>query len=172
MITTDQFSKPYRHKDSLYSYKTNKTLKWNVVIHVYHVHVTSPTIPYVLNNPSYNFSCRDELTLGHRKKPTYKKMAEVVLGDKAYDIRAKLPQKGLTPEQQVACLLNQATDPSILGRVWVGWEPWMWSRIMWYVNIIMWSLSHFRQFTMDLWIQLCAIISCPRDGAQVQCLKK
>ncbi len=29
-------------------HKTNKTLKWNVVIPVYHVHETSSTIPYVL----------------------------------------------------------------------------------------------------------------------------
>ena len=47
------------------------------------------------------------------------------MGEKEVDIRAKLPHKGLTVEQQVACLLNQATDPNILGRAWAGWEPWM-----------------------------------------------
>ena len=47
------------------------------------------------------------------------------MGDKVQDIRAKLDKKNLSPEQQVACLLNQATDRNILGRVWAGWEPWM-----------------------------------------------
>ena len=39
--------------------------------------------------------------------------------------RARLPPEKLTSEQQVACLFNQATDPNILGRLWVGCEPLM-----------------------------------------------
>ncbi len=31
----------------------------------------------------------------------------------------------LTPEQQAECLIDQATDPNILGRAWLGWEPWI-----------------------------------------------
>jgi hypothetical protein len=27
--------------------------------------------------------------------------------------------------EQVAFLLEQATDPNILGRTWGGWEPWV-----------------------------------------------
>ncbi len=34
--------------ESVIEHKTNKKLKQNVTIHVYHVHVTSSTIPYVL----------------------------------------------------------------------------------------------------------------------------
>lgn len=72
-------------------------------------------------------SCSDELSLGHSKKPECKHMQAVVMGDKTHDIRAKLPSRtgGLTPEQQVACLINLATDANILGRVYAGWEPWM-----------------------------------------------
>ncbi len=27
--------------------------------------------------------------------------------------------------EQVACLLDQAADPAILGRAYGGWEPWV-----------------------------------------------
>ncbi|KAH3862882.1 hypothetical protein DPMN_025857 [Dreissena polymorpha] len=67
---------------------------------------------------------RDELKLGHVKKPAYKDFENVVLGHKDNE-RCRLPENGLTVEQQVAVLLDQATDPNILGRTWMGWEPWM-----------------------------------------------
>ena len=28
-------------------------------------------------------------------------------------------------EEQVACLIDQATDENLLGRAWVGWEPYL-----------------------------------------------
>ena len=28
-------------------------------------------------------------------------------------------------EEQVDCLIDHATDPNILGRTYVGWEPWV-----------------------------------------------
>ena len=68
---------------------------------------------------------RDELDLGHSRKPLCKYVQAVVMGDKALDNRAKLRRERLTPEEQVECLLNQATDGNILGRVYAGWEPWM-----------------------------------------------
>ncbi|XP_029447109.1 DNA-dependent protein kinase catalytic subunit isoform X2 [Rhinatrema bivittatum] len=67
----------------------------------------------------------DELRLGHEKSSAYKEMVAVARGDKAYNIRAREPEDGLTEETQVKCLLDQATDPNILGRAWQGWEPWM-----------------------------------------------
>lgn len=74
-------------------------------------------------NPCY--ITRDEVKLGHSKKTAYQNMELVVLGDKKYNIRAKLPQKFLTCDQQVSALIDQATDPAILGRTWKGWEPFM-----------------------------------------------
>ena len=61
----------------------------------------------------------------HSKAANFKCLLKVLSGDKDYDIRAKVPSTGLNVEQQVACLLNQATDPCILGRVYAGWEPWV-----------------------------------------------
>ncbi|XP_069477126.1 DNA-dependent protein kinase catalytic subunit [Ambystoma mexicanum] len=66
----------------------------------------------------------DELRLGHEKASAYKEYVAVARGDKE-TIRAKEPEAGLSEEVQVQCLIDQATDPNILGRVWEGWEPWM-----------------------------------------------
>lgn len=49
----------------------------------------------------------------------------VAQGSKQSNIRAREPQDGLAVEIQVKCLIDQATDPNILGRTWEGWEPWM-----------------------------------------------
>lgn len=71
-----------------------------------------------------NFS--DELRLGHERSPAYSDFAAVARGNPNHDLRAKEPEDGLSEETQVRCLIDQATDPNILGRVWEGWEPWMW----------------------------------------------
>lgn len=67
----------------------------------------------------------DELRLGFEKDTSFQGLQSVALGTKGVNVRAALPLEGLTVEQQVDCLLDQAMDPNILGRVWVGWEPWM-----------------------------------------------
>uniref|UniRef100_A0A4W3HBY9 DNA-dependent protein kinase catalytic subunit n=1 Tax=Callorhinchus milii TaxID=7868 RepID=A0A4W3HBY9_CALMI len=68
---------------------------------------------------------RDELQLGHETTEAYKSYVAVAMGDKEHNIRARVPEDGLSVEIQVDCLIDQATDPNILGRVWEGWEPWM-----------------------------------------------
>ena len=55
----------------------------------------------------------------------FKAFENVALGDSKENIRSQLPDSGLTVEQQVAALIDQATDPNILGRTYAGWEPWM-----------------------------------------------
>uniref|UniRef100_A0A8D2M7W0 DNA-dependent protein kinase catalytic subunit n=1 Tax=Zonotrichia albicollis TaxID=44394 RepID=A0A8D2M7W0_ZONAL len=67
----------------------------------------------------------DELRLGHERSPAYNDFAAVARGNSNHDVRAKEPEDGLSEETQVRCLIDQATDPNILGRVWEGWEPWM-----------------------------------------------
>ena len=84
-----------------------------------------PNILYVcLKWYLYVVYFRDELYLGHGKKDVFKSFEKVVLGHEDSK-RAMLPNTGLSVEQQVAALIDQATDPNILGRTWVGWEPWM-----------------------------------------------
>lgn len=52
-------------------------------------------------------------------------MVAVARGQESHNIRARHKEKDLSVEEQVECLIDQATDPNILGRVWVGWEPWI-----------------------------------------------
>ncbi|XP_075350728.1 DNA-dependent protein kinase catalytic subunit isoform X2 [Mycteria americana] len=66
-----------------------------------------------------------ELRLGHEKLHCYNDFVAVARGNAHHNIRAKEPEDGLSEETQVRCLIDQATDPNVLGRVWEGWEPWM-----------------------------------------------
>lgn len=52
-------------------------------------------------------------------------LKEIVLGKGNENARASLGKQGLTVHQQVDILLEQATDPNILGRTWKGWEPFL-----------------------------------------------
>lgn len=67
----------------------------------------------------------DELLLGHEETPAFGDFRAVAGGSKDHNVRAREPQSGLSAETQVKCLIDQATDPNILGRTWIGWEPWM-----------------------------------------------
>ncbi|XP_040828526.1 DNA-dependent protein kinase catalytic subunit [Ochotona curzoniae] len=67
----------------------------------------------------------DELLLGHENTPAFRDLQAVAAGNKDHDIRAREPKSGLSAETQVKCLINQATDPNLLGRTWAGWEPWL-----------------------------------------------
>ncbi|XP_007947257.1 DNA-dependent protein kinase catalytic subunit [Orycteropus afer afer] len=67
----------------------------------------------------------DELRLGHEKEPAFRDYIAVARGSKDHNIRAQETDSGLSEETQVKCLIDQATDPNILGRTWEGWEPWM-----------------------------------------------
>ncbi|XP_071445533.1 DNA-dependent protein kinase catalytic subunit-like [Hetaerina americana] len=53
------------------------------------------------------------------------KYKEVAAGDPEHNVRARLPSIGLSCEQQVSCLIDQATDYHILGKTWQGWAPWL-----------------------------------------------
>ncbi|XP_060730052.1 DNA-dependent protein kinase catalytic subunit isoform X1 [Tachysurus vachellii] len=74
-------------------------------------------------NPSVITS--EELRLGFEKDTSFKGMLAVVRGTEEHNIRARLGERELSVEEQVDCLIDQATDPNILGRTFAGWEPWM-----------------------------------------------
>ncbi|KAM3860678.1 DNA-dependent protein kinase catalytic subunit [Diretmus argenteus] len=67
----------------------------------------------------------EELALGFERSAAFRGMASVALGTEEHNVRARLPAEGLTVENQVDCLLDQAMDHNVLGRVWQGWEPWV-----------------------------------------------
>ncbi|XP_028413162.1 DNA-dependent protein kinase catalytic subunit-like [Dendronephthya gigantea] len=66
---------------------------------------------------------KQDLESGHKKAGYYEEMLSVLLGDKQHNQRARHYVN--TVENQVACLIDQATDPNILGRTYHGWEPWV-----------------------------------------------
>ncbi|GAU90192.1 DNA dependent Protein Kinase catalytic subunit [Ramazzottius varieornatus] len=53
-----------------------------------------------------------------------KNFTEWCLGDKD-SVRRAYPQTGLSVEAQVQCLIDQATDSNLLGRIFVGWDAWV-----------------------------------------------
>ncbi|KAJ0023075.1 hypothetical protein NQD34_015209 [Periophthalmus magnuspinnatus] len=67
----------------------------------------------------------EELKLGFEKDPAFQGLQSVAIGTRGVNVRADVPAEALSVEKQVDCLLDQATDPNVLGRVWVGWEPWV-----------------------------------------------
>lgn len=66
-----------------------------------------------------------ELTAKHTNGAHWKALQAIVKGDDSHNIRTKAAGDNLTVEDQVRCLLDQATDPNILGRTWQGWKPYL-----------------------------------------------
>lgn len=66
-----------------------------------------------------------ELTAKHSNTAHWQALQGIVKGDAVHNYRSALFEKKLTVDEQVRCLLDQATDPNILGRSWQGWKPWL-----------------------------------------------
>ncbi|KAJ3037492.1 hypothetical protein HDV00_001667 [Rhizophlyctis rosea] len=73
-------------------------------------------------NPAYLTA--QELEWGHRDKMWFKDAKSVLMGDARIDRRAQVGKRCKDVKEQVECLIDQATDPSILGRAWRGWSAW------------------------------------------------
>nr|XP_012147608.1 PREDICTED: DNA-dependent protein kinase catalytic subunit-like [Megachile rotundata]XP_012147609.1 PREDICTED: DNA-dependent protein kinase catalytic subunit-like [Megachile rotundata]XP_012147610.1 PREDICTED: DNA-dependent protein kinase catalytic subunit-like [Megachile rotundata]XP_012147611.1 PREDICTED: DNA-dependent protein kinase catalytic subunit-like [Megachile rotundata] len=67
----------------------------------------------------------DQLKEQHNDKYFNRYCAIVTGDDDIKRSRAKMKDNFLTPEEQVECLLDQATDLNVLGRTFVGWKPWL-----------------------------------------------
>jgi DNA-dependent protein kinase catalytic subunit len=68
---------------------------------------------------------RTDLKRGHESAPMYGALERILMGDKKYSKRARVGERCCSVEEQMACLIDHATDPNILGRTWQGWEPWV-----------------------------------------------
>jgi len=60
----------------------------------------------------------------HSNHSYFKALENMVLGDPKVNVRATVKERCDTAKQQVDCLVDQATDPSILARSWFGWGAW------------------------------------------------
>lgn len=74
-------------------------------------------------NPAYVML--DDLKLGHEKDSAFTALKIILMGDPGYNIRARVKERCSNVQEQIACLIDHATDPNILGRTWQGWEPWI-----------------------------------------------
>lgn len=62
----------------------------------------------------------------HSSKPYLPDLEKIVRGNPEKNIRAGICRSVCeTVQEQVDCLIDQATDPNLLGRIWVGWQPWL-----------------------------------------------
>ncbi|KAK7005038.1 DNA-dependent protein kinase catalytic subunit, partial [Biomphalaria glabrata] len=75
------------------------------------------------DHPSYIMMQELESVKTKREK-VFTYMCGVLKGQKDENVRFSFQAHDLTVEEQVAALIDQATDPNILGRTWTGWEPW------------------------------------------------
>jgi DNA-dependent protein kinase catalytic subunit len=57
--------------------------------------------------------------------PCLKALKEIVRGSREHNIRARVGARCSSVKEQVDCLLDQATDPNILGRTYFGWAPFI-----------------------------------------------
>ncbi|KAJ1332682.1 hypothetical protein BSLG_008311 [Batrachochytrium salamandrivorans] len=65
-----------------------------------------------------------ELRWGHATKPYVSQACEVLLGTKNNSHRSRVGVQCESIREQVQCLIDQATDPNVLGRAWRGWVSW------------------------------------------------
>ncbi|CAI2170936.1 4833_t:CDS:10 [Funneliformis geosporum] len=76
-----------------------------------------------LENPA-SIVC-NELGTGHSNKPWFTSIIKIAQGDPNHNIRARARQKCFSVKEQVECLIDLATDPYVLGIMWVGWQSWV-----------------------------------------------
>lgn len=70
-------------------------------------------------------SFRADLKLGHGKSQEFASLRTILMGDRRHKKRAQVGERCNSVEEQIACLIDHATDSNILGRAWGGWEPWV-----------------------------------------------
>ncbi|KAH9308159.1 hypothetical protein KI387_036070 [Taxus chinensis] len=62
----------------------------------------------------------------HSSKPYLSDLEKIVRGNPEYNVRARIQRTVCESiQEQVDCLIDQATDLNLLGRIWVGWQPWL-----------------------------------------------
>ncbi|KAF5289822.1 hypothetical protein FQA39_LY14977 [Lamprigera yunnana] len=66
----------------------------------------------------------EELSVGHSNVPQFRDAYIKVVKGKSHNFRAKVKDQ-LSEEDQVKCLLDQATDYNLLGRMFDGWLAWI-----------------------------------------------
>uniref|UniRef100_A0A6B2L2W0 non-specific serine/threonine protein kinase n=1 Tax=Arcella intermedia TaxID=1963864 RepID=A0A6B2L2W0_9EUKA len=74
------------------------------------------------HNPAY-ITLTEISTSIHNKQPYFNALKNIILGENT--LRKNIKEKCENVKQQVDCLVEQATDPDILGRSWAGWAAYI-----------------------------------------------
>mmetsp|Transcript_15125 Transcript_15125/g.59220 ORF Transcript_15125/g.59220 Transcript_15125/m.59220 type:complete len:1470 (+) Transcript_15125:2-4411(+) len=61
----------------------------------------------------------------HGKKPYLRHLERIVSGEAKHNVRARIGERCDTVAEQVACLVDLASDPNVLGRMYGGWASWI-----------------------------------------------
>lgn len=61
----------------------------------------------------------------HASAPYLGDLKKIVKGVPKDNVRARVGERCASVKEQVDCLVDQATDPNILGRTYGGWAPWI-----------------------------------------------
>ncbi|XP_043271824.1 DNA-dependent protein kinase catalytic subunit-like [Venturia canescens] len=69
----------------------------------------------------------EQLAENHSEEKYFSRYTKVVNGTDSDDNskRSSMMEENLSPDEQVQCLIEQATDLNILGRTYAGWAPWL-----------------------------------------------
>ena len=59
------------------------------------------------------------------KQNIIKKLEEIVRGSKKENFRAQIGEKCASVSEQVEALVDLASDPNVLGRMYGGWASWI-----------------------------------------------
>lgn len=66
----------------------------------------------------------EEFQAGHNRSTYLEDYVKLIKGNTFCNFRAK-KNNNLSVEDQVKCLIDHATDYNLLGRMFVGWQPWV-----------------------------------------------
>jgi DNA-dependent protein kinase catalytic subunit len=61
----------------------------------------------------------------HAHAPYMGHLRQIVGGNPAANVRARVGERCASVKEQVDCLVDQATDPNVLGRTYGGWAAWI-----------------------------------------------
>ncbi|XP_055921547.1 DNA-dependent protein kinase catalytic subunit-like isoform X2 [Eupeodes corollae] len=77
------------------------------------------------SNPMYLFERELNVGVVSKNIEYLEGYMKILRGHRQFNIRSRLPKDKLSVEDQVKCLIDQATDPAVLGISYVGFSPWI-----------------------------------------------
>ncbi len=93
--------------------------------------ITETELSESANFTRVHFTCANQLAtlfltvLKSQLPHVLKALKEIVRGSREHNIRARVGARCASVKEQVDCLVDQATDPNILGRTYWGWAPFI-----------------------------------------------